>query len=85
MAAPQCGAHGVLSAYICASAAHDLPVLLLPPVPDVDSMDDLRHSAALVQALNYSAKFCDECRPWRTAVALYHMGAHDILVGKQAV
>ena len=85
MAAPQCGAHRVLSAYICAAAAHGLPVLILQPVPDVDSMDDLRHSAALVQALNYSAKFCDECRPWRTAVALYHMGAHDILVGKQAV
>ena len=69
-----------LTSYIAKAAERGLPVLCLPPVPDVDTMDDLVHVATLVQALNYCAAFDDAHPPWRTAAALYKSGFHDAIV-----
>lgn len=70
----------VLPSLIQKAAALGLPALWLPPVPDVDTMGDLRHAITLVQALNYCAEFDDIRPPWRTAAALYKMGFSDIIV-----
>ena len=72
--------HWVLPSYITKAAERGLPVACLPPVPDVDTMDDLAHTATLVQALNYCAAFDDAHPPWRTAAALYKLGFHEAIV-----
>ena len=70
----------VLPAYIEKARNDDLPVLWLPPIPDVDTMADFYHNVTLVEALNYSARFDDICPPWRTAQALEEMGFSQIFV-----
>ena len=70
----------VLPAYIAKARYDDLPVLWLPPIPDVDTMADFSHNVTLVEALNYSAQYDDICPPWRTAQALEEMGFSQIYV-----
>ena len=70
----------VLPAYIKKAAARELPVLWLPPIPDVDTMADFFHNVTLVHALNYCAEFDDICPPWRTAQAFISMGFKEIVV-----
>ena len=70
----------VLPAYIRKAQEAGLPALWLPPIPDVDTMQDFYHNVTLVHALNYCAQFDDICPPWRTADALDQMGYHDIIV-----
>ncbi len=70
----------VLPAYIKYAQERDLPALWLPPIPDVDTMQDFYHNVTLVHALNYCAEFDDICPPWRTAQAFDEMGYHDIIV-----
>lgn len=70
----------VLPAYIQKAREADLPVLWLPPIPDVDTMADLYHNVTLVEALNYCAKHDDICPPWRTAQALSEIGFSQIYV-----
>ena len=70
----------VLPAYIRKASERELPVLWLPPIPDVDTMQDFFHNVTLVHALNYCAAFDDICPPWRTAQALDEMGYHDVIV-----
>ena len=69
-----------LPACIQEAAKRGLPVMWLPPIADVDTMDDLYHAAGLVQMLNCCAEYDDICPPWRTAAALYRMGFRDIVV-----
>ncbi|MBO4352732.1 MAG: DUF2064 domain-containing protein [Eggerthellaceae bacterium] len=70
----------VLPAYIEKARSRDLPVLWLPPIPDVDTMADFYHNVTLVEALSYCAKFDDVCPPWRTAQALEEIGFSHIYV-----
>ena len=70
----------VLPAYIHKAAEQDLPVLWLPPIPDVDTIRDLWHSITLVEALNYCAKYDDICPPYRTQQALKEMGWDQVVV-----
>ena len=70
----------VLPAYIKKAAERELPVLWLPPIPDIDTMADFHHNVTLVHALNYCAQFDDVCPPWRCAQAFDEMGYHDIIV-----
>ena len=73
-----------LSSYIAKAAELGLPARCLPAVPDVDTMDDLVHVAALVQALNYCAASAGPAHPpWRTAAALYKLGFRDAVVRKK--
>ena len=70
----------VLPAYIKKASEQGLPVLWLPPIPDIDTMQDFFHNVTLVHALNYCAKFDDICPPWRTANAFIEMGFKEIIV-----
>ena len=70
----------VLPAYIKKAASYGLPVLWLPPIPDVDTMADFLHNVTLVHALNYCANFDDVCPPWRTAEAFDDLGFHEVRV-----
>ena len=70
----------VLPAYIKKAKALGLPVLWLPPIPDVDTMADFIHNVTLVHALNYCAEFDDICPPWRTAEEFIELGFREIVV-----
>ena len=70
----------VLPAYIEKARSSNLPVLWLPPIPDVDTMADFYHNVTLVEALCYCADFDDICPPWRTAQALEEIGFSHIYV-----
>ena len=70
----------VLPAYIEKARSSNLPVLWLPPIPDVDTMADFYHNVTLVEALCYCADFDDVCPPWRTAQALEEIGFSHIYV-----
>lgn len=74
--------HGltVLPAYIEKAQSLGLPARYLPPVPDVDTMADLRHNITLVQALGYCAPFDGATPPWRTARMLKDMGCDRVRV-----
>ena len=70
----------VLPAYIGKARSLGLPAVWLPPVPDVDTMQDLLHNITLVEALAYSAPFSGNTPPWRTAQALEEMGWSEVRV-----
>ena len=70
----------VLPAYIAKARRMGLPVIYLPPVPDVDTMADLMHNITVVEALNYCAPFDGNTPPWRTADALKQMGWDEVRV-----
>lgn len=70
----------VLPAYIAKARELGLPAIYLPPIPDVDTMADLRHMVTLVEALNYCAGFDGNTPPWRTADALEQMGWSEVRV-----
>ncbi len=70
----------VLPAYIEKARLSNLPVLWLPPIPDVDTMADFYHNVTLVEALCYCAEFDDICPPWRTAQALEEIGFSHIYI-----
>ena len=57
----------------------------LPPVPDVDTLADLRHAVTLVEALMYSAPFDGNCPPWRTAQALADIGWTQVRIPPNAL
>lgn len=70
----------VLPAYIQKAAQRGLPVLWLPPIPDIDTMADFVHNVTLVRALEYCANF-DDVRPaWRTIEAMADLGFSEIRV-----
>ncbi|MEG2458738.1 MAG: DUF2064 domain-containing protein [Raoultibacter sp.] len=70
----------VLPAYIAQARAHDVRVVGLPAVVDVDTMADLNHNITLMQALAYCAQFQDVSLPWRTIDALRQMGYGEVRV-----
>lgn len=70
----------VLPAYIKKAREAGLPALWLPPIPDVDTMQDFVHNVTLVHALAYCADFDDICPPWRTADKLVELGFSEIIV-----
>ena len=70
----------VLPAYIKKAKAAGLPALWLPPIPDVDTMQDFVHNVTLVHALCYCADYDDICPPWRTAEKLCELGFREIIV-----
>lgn len=70
----------VLPAYIQKAEQLGLPALWLPPIPDIDTMQDFFHSVTLVHALNYCAKHGDICPPWRTADAFKYLGFDQVKV-----
>ena len=75
----------VLPAYIKKAKEQGLPVLWLPPIPDVDTMADFYHNVTLVHALNYCAQFDDICPPWRTDQAFAEMGFEEIYVAPNSL
>ena len=75
----------VLPAYIAKAREAGLPVRYLPPVPDVDTLADLRHAVTLVEALMYSAPFDGNCPPWRTAQALADIGWTQVRIPPNAL
>lgn len=70
----------VLPAYVNKAREAELPALWLPPIPDVDTMNDLMHNVTLVNALAYCAEADDICPPWRTVQAFQELGLNDIYV-----
>lgn len=70
----------VLPAYIHKARELDLPALLIPDVPDVDTMLDLMHNVTLLEAAEYCAAFQDLSVPWRTIEALHSLGFDEIRV-----
>lgn len=70
----------VLPAYIAKARAAGLPVLWLPPVPDIDTMADFFHNVTLVHALAYCAESDDVCPARRTAALFDELGFHDIRI-----
>lgn len=70
----------VLPAYIKKAKEKGLPALWLPPIPDVDTMQDFVHNVTLVHALVYCANHDDICPPWRTADAFKELGYEEIIV-----
>ncbi len=70
----------VLPAYIKKAREAGLPALWLPPIPDVDTMQDFVHNVTLVHSLCYCADYDDICPPHRTAEKLIDLGFRDIIV-----
>lgn len=70
----------VLPAYIKKARLAGLPALWLPPIPDVDTMQDFIHNVTLVHALAYCADYDDICPPRRTAAKLSELGFDEIIV-----
>jgi hypothetical protein len=70
----------VLPAYIRKAKAAGIAAKYLPPVPDVDTMADLRHAVTIIEALNYTAQFDGNTPPWRCAQALEEIGWSEIVV-----
>ena len=70
----------VLPAYIKKARAAGLPALWLPPIPDVDTMQDFFHNVTLVHALRYCSDFDDICPPHRTADKFIDLGFREIIV-----
>lgn len=70
----------VLPAYIAKAREAGLPALWLPPIPDIDTMQDFFHNVTLVHALNYCAEFEPNCPPWRTAEAFIDLGFSEIRI-----
>ena len=70
----------VLPAYIQKAAAMGLPALWMPPIPDVDTMQDFVHNVTLVHSLCYCAEYDDICPPKRTAQAFIEEGFREIRV-----
>lgn len=70
----------VLPAYIRKAEAAGVAAKYLPPVPDVDTMQDLAHAATVVEALGYCADFGLGAKPYRTAQALEELGFAEIRI-----
>ena len=71
----------VLPAYVAKARQLGLPALYLPPIPDVDTMQDLMHNITVVEALNYCAESGDDvCPPWRTYQLLKDLGIDQVAV-----
>lgn len=71
----------VLPAYIAKARELGLPALYLPPIPDVDTMQDLMHNITVVEALNYCARSGDDvCPPWRTYELFKDLGIDQVSV-----
>ena len=69
----------VLPAYIQKAAAHEIPALYLPAVPDVDTMLDLLHALTLMEAMEYCACFENITVPTRTLAAVRELGLEVIV------
>lgn len=70
----------VLPAYIQKAQSLGLPALWLPPIPDVDTIADLRHNITLVEALCYCSNYDDVVAPWRTHEKLVELGLGQVRV-----
>ena len=70
----------VLPAYIHKCQERNLPALWLPPIPDVDTMQDFFHNVTLVHALCYCSEYDDICPPHRTADKFIDLGFREIIV-----
>ncbi|MDO4503319.1 MAG: DUF2064 domain-containing protein [Coriobacteriia bacterium] len=71
----------VLPAYIQKARQLGLPALYLPPIPDVDTMQDLMHNITVVEALNYCAESGDDvCPPHRMYELLKDLGIDQVSV-----
>ena len=75
-----CNGLTVLPAYIQKAQDLGLPALWLPPVPDVDTIQDLQHNITLVEALCYCSRYDDIAAPWRTHQWLTDMGLGQVRV-----
>lgn len=70
----------VLPAYVRKAAERGLPALYLRPVPDVDTMNDLVHTATLLEATSYCAPFDGNRPAYRTWEMLVDLGLNDVRI-----
>lgn len=70
----------VLPAYIEKAQKANLPVVLLPPVPDVDTISDLAHNITLLEAADYASKFGGSRPAARTINKLQDLGCFEVRV-----
>lgn len=70
----------VLPAYIEKARANNLPVIGIPPVPDVDTVQDLAHNITLLEANEYSSDFDGNLPAKRTIGKLKEMGCFEVRV-----
>ncbi len=70
----------VLPAYISKAQNSGLPVKLIPPVPDVDTMGDLMHNITLLKAAEYAYQFGGSLPAKRTIEKLIDLGCFEVRV-----
>lgn len=75
----------VLPAYVRKAAAAGLPAIYLRPVPDVDTMADLFHTATLLEATNYCAPFDGNTPGYRTWEMLVDLGLNEVRIPPNAL
>lgn len=70
----------VLPAYVRKAAERGLPAAYLRPVPDVDTMSDLVHTATLLEAICYCAPFDGNRAGYRTWEMLVDLGLNEVRI-----
>ncbi len=70
----------VLPAYVRKAAKAGLSAIYLRPVPDVDTMGDLIHTATLLEATGYCAPFDGNCPGYRTWEMLVDLGLNEVRI-----
>lgn len=70
----------VLPAYIDKARAQKLPVIMIPPVPDVDTIADVAHNITLLEAAEYASTFDESIPARRTIAKLQDLGCYEVRV-----
>ena len=70
----------VLPAYIDKARMQNLPVTMIPPVPDVDTISDLAHNITLLKAAEYASAFDGSIPATRTIAKLKDLGCYEVRV-----
>lgn len=70
----------VLPAYIDKARAQNLPVIMIPPVPDVDTIADLAHNITLLEAAEYASHFDGSIPAKRTIAKLRDLDCYEVRV-----
>lgn len=70
----------VLPAYIDKARIQKLPVKMIPPVLDVDTIADLAHNITLLEAAEYASAFDESIPAKRTIEKLRDLGCYEVRV-----
>lgn len=69
-----------LPAYIYKAREAQIPVVALPPIPDVDTIADLAHSITLLEFAEYASRFDGSHPASRTIAKLKDLGCFEVRV-----